>query len=113
MADTDIHAKLDRLLAGQAAQGQELADLGTALDATVQGVRGLVPLLSMQTEMLNLILQAATREPQGDTDLANLLANLVVSMERVETMLAVLSAEMRRAAAPPTLDGAGAERASN
>lgn len=96
MAESDLHAKLDRLLAGQAAQAQKSADMETALGAVVQGVHGLIPLLSTQTEMLQLILAAATREPPGDTDLANLLANLVASMERVETMLAILSSELRR-----------------
>lgn len=110
MADTDIHAKLDRLLAGQAAQARELADFGTALDATVQGVCGLVPLLATQTEMLQLILLASSSEPPGDMDLANLLSNLVVSMERVEAMLAVVAAGLRQPATAPTLDGAGGEQ---
>ncbi len=107
MAETDLHAKLDRLLAGQAAQAKAVADLETGLDAVVQGVSGLVPLLGTQTEMLRLILEAATREPPGDTDLGQLLTNLLASMERVEAAIIHLPELVQQAVHPRHGDAPG------
>ncbi|WP_426960333.1 hypothetical protein [Muricoccus radiodurans] len=98
MADTELHAKLDRILAGQAAQAKATAELETAVGALVQGVSGLVPLLGTQTEMLEQILRAATREPPGDMDLTRLLTGLLAALERIEAAVAALPAELRTAA---------------
>lgn len=100
MAETDLHAKLDRLLAGQADHAKAIADLATGIGAVVQGVSGLVPLLGMQTEMLRLILEAATREPPGDTDLGQLLVNLLATMERVEATVIGLPEALRQTLTP-------------
>lgn len=107
MAETDLHAKMDRLLAGQAAQAQATAELETSLAALVQGISGLVPLLGTHTELLQLIHQAATREAPGDGDLAELLAKLVVAMERVEMAVIHLPETVRQAvrSAPPGAEG--------
>lgn len=95
MADAELHAKLDRILAGQAAQARAAAELETSVGALVQGVSGLVPLLRLQTEMLEQILRAATQEPPGDTDLAKLLTALLAGLERIETAIAALPGELR------------------
>lgn len=106
MAETDLHAKLDRLLAGQADHARAIADLATGIGAVVQGVSGLVPLLGMQTEMLRLILEAATREPPGDMDLGQLLANLLATMERVEATVIALPEALRQTFTPAAGGGA-------
>ena len=106
MAETDLHAKLDRLLAGQADHARAIADLETGIGAVVQGVSGLVPLLGMQTEMLRLILAAATREPPGDTDLGQLLVNLLATMERIEATVIALPEALGRTFTPAAKGGA-------
>ena len=97
MSEAMIGAKLDRILAGQEKQDRALADLEIAFGAVVQGVSGLVPLLSQQTELLGLIHQAATREPAGDGDLAEMLQKLLASMERIEDAVTGLAGQMRQA----------------
>ncbi|MDT8261884.1 hypothetical protein RQ832_01370 [Roseomonas sp. DSM 102946] len=92
-----ISAKLDRILAGQEKQDRALADLEIAFGAVVQGVSGLMPLLSQQTELLSLIHEAATREPAGDGDLAEMLQKLLAAMERIEDGVTGLAGQMRQA----------------
>jgi len=109
MAETDLHAKLDRLLAGQADHARAIADLEAGINAVVQGVSGLMPLLSTHTEMLGLLLQAATREPLGDSDLGELLTKLMATMERVERAITDLPHAVQWASQPAASDSTGPE----
>ncbi|MBB5696046.1 hypothetical protein [Muricoccus pecuniae] len=97
---TDIHSKLDRLLAGQVAQAKATADLETSIAAVVQGISGLVPLLGAQTEMLRLLLAAATQETPGDSNLPELLTQILATMERMEAAIVRLPGAVEQMVRP-------------
>jgi hypothetical protein len=109
MAESDLHTKLDRLLAGQVDQAKAIANLETGIDAVVQGVSGLVPLLGTHTEMLGLLLQTAAKEAPGDTNLGELLTKLLTTMERVETAIIRLPRMVQQAVHPAASDSTGPE----
>ena len=105
MADTDIHLKLDRILAGQ---GQLLARIGEQ-DETIRVLAAAVSVIkeavNTQTETINRLSEAMSQE--GGGDLVKEIASISVSLKQIQqdgARMVVLVGRMPNAVAQAAQD---------
>lgn len=65
MAESDLHLKLDRILAGQASQQQAIAGLDNSVTSLAAGLSVLSDDLATQREILAKLVEAMSKEQEG------------------------------------------------
>lgn len=95
MRDDDLHAKLDRVLAGHADFARRLDSQDLALAAVVQAVNRVVAPLAELREAVQALAEAAQGEA-GGADLAMALRGLLQQQEVSNGHLAVISVGLER-----------------
>ena len=107
MAESDLHLKLDRILANQAAHRQALADNETSIKTLIAGMHALSDDQATMRELLTQLAEAMSKE-QDNTELRDLIqkieAHMARSVENGEHMLETLES-LPRAMSEAAVDG--------
>lgn len=107
MAESDLHLKLDRILAGQAAHQQALSDNETSIKTLIAGMHALSDDQATMRELLAQLAEAISQE-QDNTELRDLIqkieAHMARSVENGEHMLETLES-LPRAMSEAAVDG--------
>lgn len=107
MAESDLHLKLDRILAGQSAHQQALANNDASIKTLIAGMHALSDDQATMRELLMQLAEAMSQE-QDSTELRDLIQKIEGHMARMvengEHTLETLNA-LPQAMAEATADG--------
>lgn len=79
MAESDLHLKLDRILAGQAAHQQALADNDNSIKTLIAGMHALSDDQATMRELLTQLAEAMSQE-QDNTEMRDLITRIEAHM---------------------------------
>jgi uncharacterized coiled-coil protein SlyX len=82
MADTDIHLKLDRILAGQQQLLARIAEQNEIIDTLSAAISVQQQSLDTNTETINRLAEAMSRE--GGGDLVSEISSISVSLKQIQ-----------------------------
>ena len=83
MADPDIHLKLDRILAGQKHILARIAEHQETIGVLIAAMTTLKETTGTQTETINVLSEAMSRE-EGGGDLVKEIAAIAVSLKQIQ-----------------------------